>query len=109
MSRHRGRGPAGPRDDFSSERTLAAAEDEAVAELPEGAGEAPVRCICGSEEFLLQAYLHVVAGVPRPEPVELELLTCPECEREYEAIQGEGGRILRGDFVGFAESEDDAD
>jgi hypothetical protein len=51
----------------------------------------------------------VVSGVPRPEPVEVEALTCPECSREFEAIQGEGGRILRGDFLGYADLDDDED
>lgn len=95
----------GGRQEFGweGERTLADAEAEAgeLSELP--GGDADMRCVCGSEEFLLEAYMHVVDGRLRPDPVEVEALTCPQCSREFEAIQGEGGRILRGDFLGYAD------
>lgn len=89
---------------WETERTLADAE--ADAEFKEVGEGSEATCPCGSEEFLLQAFLHVVNGVPKPEPVDVEGLTCPQCGREFEAIQGENGRILRGDFVGYAELDD---
>lgn len=101
-----GRGADRPAD-AEFERTLAAAEEEAaVAEGPQSSA-AVTRCACGSDEFVLEAYLHVVGGVPRPEPVEVESLTCPQCGREYEGIVGEGGRILRGDFLGYVSDDDE--
>jgi hypothetical protein len=90
-----------PATDWDSERTLAAAEEEAgTAE-----GTEDTRCICGSDEFLLDAYLHVVAGRARPEPVEVDQLTCPQCNREFEAIATEDGRFLRGEFLGYADAD----
>ncbi|HCF58741.1 MAG TPA: hypothetical protein DFS52_12210 [Myxococcales bacterium] len=86
--------------DWESERTLAPAESEAEAGFEE-AGD--TRCICGADEFLLEAYLQVVAGKPVPQPVEVETLTCPQCGREFEAIATEDGRVLRGDFLGQVE------
>jgi hypothetical protein len=65
------------------------------------------KCACGSEEFLLQAYVHVVDGRARPGFVDVETLTCPQCGREFTAVEGEGDRILRGDFVGYADLGDD--
>ena len=106
MARKRGHGGRGPETDWSTERTLASAEEEAVGDsVP--AADADVRCACGSDEFLLEAYVHVVAGRPRPDFVEVETLTCPACSREYEAVQGDGGRILKGDFVGYAEEDEE--
>ncbi len=97
-----------PSQSWESERTLAAAEAEA-AEAARATGPqtsaAVTACACGSGEFVLEAYLHIVDGVPSPTPVEVEALTCPACNREYEAILGEGGRILRGDFLGFVEED----
>jgi len=93
--------------DIEFERTLAVAEeDAATAEGPQSSA-AVTRCACGSDEFLLEAYLHVAGGVPRPDPVEVESLTCPQCGREYEAIVGKGGRILRGDFLGYLSDDED--
>jgi hypothetical protein len=114
MARRRGQGSRSPETDWSTERTLAASEEEEEQQRRLGLGEeaggpaadADVRCACGSDEFLLEAYLHVVGGRPRPDFVEVETLTCPACSREYEAIVGEGGRILRGDFVGYAEEDE---
>lgn len=106
MARKRGQGGRGPETDWTTERTLAASEEEAATEVG-AAADADVRCSCGSDEFLLEAYLHVVAGKPRPEFVEVETLTCPACGREYEAVQAEGGRILKGDFVGYADEDED--
>lgn len=107
MARKRGQGSRGPETDWSTERTLAASEaDEGERDLG-AAADGDARCACGSDEFLLEAYLHVVAGRPRPDFVEVETLTCPACSREYEAIQGEDGRILKGDFVGYAEEDED--
>jgi len=99
--------------DFELERTLAAAEEDAqlapsdVAGSPQSAGSAQERCSCGSSEFLLEAYLHVVDGRPRSELVEVETLTCPQCGREYEAVQMEDGRILRGELQGQVSLEDE--
>jgi hypothetical protein len=108
-----------PQTDWDTERTLAAAEEDAAA-LPASldgnmpaadenapGGAAVVTCACGGNEFLLQAYLHVVDGQPQNEMVEVEGLTCPQCGREYEAIPVAGGRILRGDFVGYADLDED--
>ena len=58
------------------------------------------RCACGGEEFVLEAYLAVIRGRPRREPLELESLTCPSCGREYEAIWLADGRVARGEFRG---------
>ena len=91
---------------FEVERTLAAAEeDEGFSSAPADPS-ADVKCQCGSSEFLLEAYLHVVDGRPRPDPVEVETLSCPQCGREYEAVQTEDGRVLRGEFLGNVELED---
>jgi hypothetical protein len=109
MARRRGQGSRGPETDWSTERTLAASEEEerfGREEPGRVAADGDVRCACGSDEFLLEAYLHVVGGRPRPEFVEVETLTCPACSREYEAIVGEGGRILKGDFVGYADEDE---
>lgn len=95
-----------PETNWYTERTLADAETDAL-ETEEIGDETGTRCACGSEEFLLEAYLHVVGGVPKPEPVDVETLTCPECGREYEAIQAEGGKVLRGDFLGYADLDED--
>ncbi|MGC4117840.1 MAG: hypothetical protein QM765_25455 [Myxococcales bacterium] len=110
--------------DFEFERTLAAAEeDESVAPdqavgLSGGDGttgeDAPTaaadeRCTCGSSEFLLEAYLQVVDGRPRPELVEVESLTCPQCGKEYEAVQMEDGRVVRGEFLGHVDLDEDED
>ena len=107
MARRGRHGERSSQSNWESERTLA--DVEAEREEQPLLDEAGLRCACGSEEFLLEAYLHVVGGVPRPEPVEVETLTCPECSREFEAIQGEGGRILRGDFLGYADLDEDDD
>lgn len=65
------------------------------------------RCSCGSQRFVLEAYLEIDSGVVNREPVEMEALTCPECGREYEPILAEDGRILRGEFRGYFEEADD--
>ena len=115
----RGRSHGGPPANFEIERTLAAAEEDLASELPEvdlaGAGEgegpastsADARCTCGSNEFLLEAYLRVVDGRPSTELVEVESLTCPQCGKEYEAVQMEDGRVLRGEFLGNVELDDE--
>ena len=90
---------------WDGERTLADAEQDALEEQAAPAGG--TRCACGSDRFVLEAYLEVNAGVPNPEPIEMEALTCPECGREYEPILA-GGKILRGEFRGFFEEEDEA-
>ena len=104
----RDREPGTPPADFELERTLAAAEED---QAQAGGAEAPeaqdTRCLCGGDEFLLQAYLHVVDGRPKPEPVEVETLSCPQCGREYEAVQVEGGRVLRGELLGTVDLDDD--
>lgn len=95
--------PPGDTNPWERERTLADAESDA-----ETNGKATdVTCPCGSNEFLLEAYLQVVEGQARPRPVEVEQLTCPHCGREYEAVQAEDGRILRGEFLGYVELDDE--
>ena len=122
--KRRERGGAQDSTDWSTERTLADVEAEEAAAAEEarlanelatapGAGERNLpsveaassegqgaRCACGSEEFLLEAYLAVIGGRPQPEPVELESLTCPQCGREYEAIWLQDGRVARGEYRG---------
>ena len=93
-----------PRDDSEFERTLADAEAE---ESFDAAND--FACPCGSTEFLLEAFLHVVNGTPKPVPIEVEGLTCPRCGREFEAVQLEGGRVARGDFRGWTDVDDDDD
>ena len=103
---NRDRGGGAPPAAWESERTLAAAEQEAAEPAEESGPSADTACICGHRELLLQAFLRVVDGVMHPEPLEVETLTCPECEREFEAIQGEGGRILRGDFLSQSDGDE---
>jgi hypothetical protein len=88
---------------FEGERTMADAEQDALEEPTSGSD---TRCKCGSERFVLEAYLEVEGGMPNPEPIEVEALTCPECGREYEPIVV-GGRVLRGEFRGFFDDHDD--
>lgn len=64
------------------------------------------KCPCGSEEFVLEAFMHVVAGQIRPKPVEVEGLTCPQCGREFDVVEGEDGTVLRGEFRGFTELDE---
>ena len=89
---------------WDGERTMADAEQDAREEASAPAGG--TRCACGSERFVLEAYLEVEAGVPNATPIEVEALTCPECGREYEPILA-GARVLRGEFRGFFEDEDE--
>jgi hypothetical protein len=89
---------------FQGERTMAAAEQDALEQ-----GKAPAddaRCVCGSQRFVLEAYLEVEGGMPNPEPIEVEALTCPECGREYEPILTGNGRVLRGEFRGFFDEKE---
>ena len=81
-----------------TERTMA----EAEADVP----GSDTRCMCGSERFVLEAYLEVAGGMPNPEPIEVEALTCPECGREYEPILTGNGSILRGEFRGYFDEDD---
>ena len=90
------------RKGWEGERTLADAEQDER----EGGVDAPTRCACGSTRFVLEAFLEIDEGVMNPEPVESESLTCPECGREYEPIFA-GGRVLRGEFRGFFEDDED--
>jgi hypothetical protein len=103
----RKRGPTGPSDqtDWENERTLADAEAEKAD--GDGAPASDSTCPCGSHEFALEAYFHVVDGVMRPEPLDIESLTCPHCGREYEAIRDEAGKYLRGDFRGYVDVDED--
>ncbi len=79
---------------------MAAAEEDAREQgSPTQTGA--VRCACGSDSMLLQAFVQIVDGRPQPGFVEAETLTCPECSREYEPIQTDDGRVLRGDFLGY--------
>jgi len=89
---------------WDGERTMAEAEQDALEDRSAPGSDA--RCQCGSTRFVLEAYLEVDAGVPNPEPIEMEALTCPECGREYEPILAANGRILRGEFRGYFEEED---
>lgn len=102
MSR-KNRGGRAPPQDWGSERTLADAEEDALSNDGAEPANGQAGCACGSEEFLLEAYMAVVGGTIQPEPVEVEQLTCPQCGREYEAIQTAGGRIIRGEFLGYTE------
>lgn len=110
MGRRGNRRDAGPHagagdvTDWSTERTLAAAEADAKDASVATADDA--KCPCGSEEFVLEAFMHVVGGKIRPVPVEVEGLTCPQCGREFEVVEGADGRVLRGEFRGFAELDD---
>lgn len=89
-------------EDFT--RTLADAEaDEAYQDVGDFA------CPCGGTEFLLEAYLHVSNGLAKPEPLEVEALTCPNCGREFDAVMLEDGRFSRGDFRGWTDVDDDDD
>ena len=81
------------------ERTLAEVEQDARE------GESG-RCACGSSRFVLEAYLEVENGRVAPEPVEVEALTCPECGREYEPVLLGGGRVQRGEFLGYFEDDE---
>lgn len=102
----RGNRRTGPSDttDWASERTLAEAEEAQTISAQEGdSGVEP--CPCGSTEFVLEAFLHVVGGKVNPKPLDIEGLTCPNCGREFEAIEGTDGAILRGEFRGYMEEE----
>ena len=97
----RGEAPAS----WESERTLAAAEEDARERSgPAQAGAG--KCACRSDSLLLQAFVQVVDGRPQPGFVEAESLTCPECSREYEPILADDGRVLRGDFIGWFDGGD---
>ena len=88
---------------FESERTLAdAEEDQSLA-----ADEGDARCPCGSSRFLLEGFFGVEGGRISAEPLELGSLTCPECGREFEAVQAAGGRVLRGQLLGYVAVDDD--
>jgi len=84
-----------------SERTMAEAEQDALQKPGDES-----RCICGSQRFVLEAYLEVEGGMPNPEPIEVEALTCPECGREYEPILTGNGRVLRGEFRGYFDDDE---
>ncbi len=101
MGRNRGRREE-QQGGWEGERTMAAAEEDARLESSD------TRCACGSDKFILQAFLEVKDGTLLPDPVEVEALTCPECGREYEAVAAEGGRVLRGDFLGYFDEGDEA-
>ncbi len=107
-SKDRGQRPA--HADFEFERTLADAEADTA--VPNGGGQvgtgdADALCPCGNETFVLEAYMEVTRGRLLPTPVETQSLTCPECAREFEAIITADGRVLRGNFLGYADLGDD--
>ena len=108
MSKRRRENQAPPTD-WETERTLEAAEsEESFSETaPVGGDAGPTACQCGSRELLLQAYFAVADGHLAREPLEVEGLTCPQCSREYEAVQLEDGRVVRGELVGFADVDDE--
>jgi hypothetical protein len=89
-----------PPSQWETERTLAAAEQDAGDADGHLPSQGDCVCACGNGELLLDAFLRVEGGVIDPEPIEVESLTCPECGREYEAIQVEGGRVARGELLG---------
>jgi hypothetical protein len=106
---HGGRDSKGPENlDFSGfERTLADVEAEAREERHDGGHCAdPSVCPCGSRTFALQAFLEVTDGRVATRPVETDSLTCPECGREYEPVELEDGRIVRGAYLGRVELDD---
>jgi hypothetical protein len=78
----------------------------AEAEQDANEGKGGTRCACGSQHFVLEAYLEVDAGRITPEPIEVEALTCPECGREYEPVLTTDGGVTRGDFRGYFEEDD---
>jgi hypothetical protein len=96
---------------WEGERTLADVEAEEAEEKAreEAGGGGDARCLCGSPEFLLEAYLHVVDGRPRPVPVDVESLTCPRCGREFEPVLLEDGGVVRGEFRGYSDVDDEDD
>ncbi len=110
MSKRRRSENVQPPTDWETERTLEAAESEEAfdtSDTPAATDSAATACICGSRELLLQAYFAVADGLLAREPLEVEGLTCPQCSREYEAVQLEDGRVVRGELVGFADLDDD--
>jgi len=96
-----------PPTDWESERTLEAAELDASEPSDGGLSEGETACSCGHRELLLQGYFAVRDGVLAREPLEVEGLTCPECGREFEAVVLGDGTVCRGEFVGFAELDED--
>lgn len=101
--RHANKSAPPSAQDFEYERTLAdAEEDRGSADLADDQ-----RCPCGSHRFLLEGYFGVVDGRIGAEPLELGSLTCPECGREFEAVQAEDGRVLRGDLQGQVSLDDE--
>lgn len=92
-----------PFDPGTFERTLADVEQESK---DEGKGGDETTCPCGSREFLLEAFLHVVDGRAKAVPVDVESLTCPECGREFEAVTLEDGRFVKGAFLGRTALDD---
>lgn len=84
---------------------MADAEEDALQERAQPGSD--TRCSCGSRRFVLEAFLEVDGGVVNRAPVEMEALTCPECGREYEAVLAADGRVLRGEFRGYFEEEED--
>ena len=104
------RGQRPTHDTFEFERTLADVEADAALSKPlveAQPADADALCPCGNETFVLEAYMEVTRGKLLPTPVETQSLTCPECAREFEAIVTADGRVLRGDFLGYADLGDD--
>lgn len=100
--RHTNRSAPPSAQGIEHERTLADAEEDRESDL---AGDQS--CLCGSTRFLLEGYFGVEDGRIRAEPLELGSLTCPECGREFEAVQADDGRVLRGDLQGQVLLDDD--
>lgn len=95
--------------DWDNERTLEAAEAEALSDGAPASTTDDGRCLCGNRELLLQAYYAVTDGRIAADPLEVEGLTCPECGREFEAVMLEDGRVVRGELQGFADLDDPDD
>jgi len=97
---------------FEFERTMADAEAEERfaaddGEVDPSANGDDRRCPCGHREFLLQAFMAVIDGRLQPVPIDVESLTCPACGREFEAVSLEDGQVVRGEYLGRTELDDD--
>ncbi len=103
----RGSQGTGPFDFSGFERTLADVEAEGREKKEDGGTSAdPTACPCGSRTFALQAFLEVTDGRVATRPVETDSLTCPECGREYEPVELEDGRVVRGAYLGRVDLDD---
>ncbi len=107
MARRRDTGSReqGPAPWDEGERTLADVEEDNRTRGTFG----ETACVCGSTTLVLQAFSEVVDGRLSERPLEMETLTCPECGREYEPVELEDGRVVRGDYLGQVDLAEDED